>query len=129
MFTLPQQHLADCPSASAAGVLTAEAFTTDGHGARYGTLQVIDNQVDPTTGTVRLKADFPNAKFQLWPGQFVNVRLLVDTLKMSSLRRRPPSSAARTAPYVYVVSEDKTVPCARSKSRSRTKRTPCSPKA
>ncbi len=45
-----------------------------------GTLKGIDNQVDPTTGTVKLKAEFPNANFQLWPGQFVNVRLKVETL-------------------------------------------------
>ena len=44
-------------------------------------LRVVDNQVDQTTGTVKLKAEFPNADLQLWPGQFVNVRLLVDTLK------------------------------------------------
>ena len=42
---------------------------------------MIDNQVDPTTGTVRLKAEFPNENLQLWPGQFVNVRLLIDTLR------------------------------------------------
>ena len=42
--------------------------------------RVIDNQVDQTTGTVKLKAEFPNADLQLWPGQFVNVRLLIDTL-------------------------------------------------
>ena len=46
-----------------------------------GTLKGIDNQVDPTTGTLKLKAEFPNAKFQLWPGQFVNVRLKVETLR------------------------------------------------
>jgi len=46
-----------------------------------GTLKVVDNQVDQTTGTVKLKAEFPNPALQLWPGQFVNVRLLIDTLQ------------------------------------------------
>ncbi len=46
-----------------------------------GELEVIDNQVDQTTGTIRLKADFPNKDLQLWPGQFVNVRLLLNTLE------------------------------------------------
>ena len=46
-----------------------------------GKLTVVDNQVDPTTGTVKLKAEFPNTTVQLWPGQFVNVRLLIDTLQ------------------------------------------------
>lgn len=110
VFTLPQQNLPTITKASAAGVLTAEAFTTDGHSMLdTGTLQVIDNQVDPTTGTVRLKADFPNEKLQLWPGQFVNVRLLVDTLKnvivapAASIQRGPNGT------YVYVVNDDQTV--------------------
>ena len=47
----------------------------------HGKLTVVDNQVDQTTGTVKLKAEFPNANLQLWPGQFVNVRLLIDTLQ------------------------------------------------
>ena len=46
-----------------------------------GKLVVVDNQVDQTTGTVKLKAEFPNQSLQLWPGQFVNVKLRVDTLK------------------------------------------------
>ena len=66
-----------------------------------GTLQVVDNQVDQTTGTVRLKAEFPNANLQLWPGQFVNVRLLVDTLKQVVV---VPTAAVQRGPngtFVY----------------------------
>jgi multidrug efflux system membrane fusion protein len=110
IFTLPQQNLPTLSRASASGVLQAEAFTTDGHEMLdTGTLQVIDNQVDPTTGTVRLKADFPNAKLQLWPGQFVNVRLLVDTLR--NVVVAPTASVQRgpNGPYVFVVNDDKTV--------------------
>ena len=71
-----------------------------------GTLKVIDNQVDQTTGTIRLKADFPNEKLQLWPGQFVNVRLLLDTLEQVVV---VPTSAVQRGPegtFVYVVGAD-----------------------
>ena len=60
-----------------------------------GTLKGIDNQVDPTTGTLKLKAEFPNAIFQLWPGQFVNVRLKVDTLSKAVV---VPTSAVQRGP-------------------------------
>jgi multidrug efflux system membrane fusion protein len=110
MFTLPQQNLPTLSRANAAGVLQAEAFTTDSHEMLdTGTLQVIDNQVDPTTGTVRLKADFPNSKLQLWPGQFVNVRLLVDTLKNVVVAPTAAVQRGPNGPYVYVVNDDKTV--------------------
>ena len=74
-----------------------------------GTLRVVDNQVDQTTGTVQLKAEFPNADLQLWPGQFVNVRLLIDTLKDVVTI---PTGAVQRGPngtFVYVVKDDNTV--------------------
>ena len=81
LFTLPQQQLSKVQQALAKGVLAVEALDSDGKAPLdRGTLQVVDNQVDPATGTIKMKAEFPNASFQLWPGQFVNVRLLVDTL-------------------------------------------------
>src|SRR5215468_9163836 len=76
-FSLPQQQLARVNRAFAQGPLTVEALAADNKSvADRGTLQVVDNQVDQTTGTVKLKAEFPNTDLQLWPGQFVNVRLL-----------------------------------------------------
>ena len=71
-------------------------------------MRVIDNQVDQTTGTVKLKAEFPNANVQLWPGQFVNVRLLIDTLKDVVT---VPTAAVQRGPdgtFVYVVKDDST---------------------
>ena len=68
-----------------------------------GTLKGIDNQVDPTTGTLKLKAEFPDAKFQLWPGQFVNVRLKVETLDKAIV---VPTSAVQRGPagtFSYVI--------------------------
>ncbi len=73
------------------------------------TLTVVDNQVDSSTGTVKLKAEFPNANLQLWPGQFVNVRLLVDTLKQAIVI---PTGAVQRGPngsFVYVVKDDNSV--------------------
>ena len=86
-----------------------------------GTLQVIDNQVDQTTGTVKLKAEFPNADLQLWPGQFVNVKLLVDTLAAGrSWCRAPRSSAAPTGPSSTSPMTTTRSRCIRSRSPSRT---------
>jgi membrane fusion protein, multidrug efflux system len=68
-----------------------------------GTLKGIDNQVDQTTGTLKLKAELPNANFQLWPGQFVNVRLKVETLPKSIVI---PTSAVQRGPagtFSYVI--------------------------
>ena len=80
-FSLPQQQIVRVNAASAKGALSVDVFGNDGTTvADTGKLTGIDNQVDPTTGTLKLKAEFPNANFQLWPGQFVNVRLKVETL-------------------------------------------------
>ena len=80
-FSLPQQQIVRVNAASAKGALAVDVFGNDGVTViDSGTLKGIDNQVDPTTGTLKLKAEFPNANFQLWPGQFVNVRLKVETL-------------------------------------------------
>lgn len=109
VFTLPQQQLPTLTKASSEGTLTAYALSTDSQTELdAGTLKVIDNQVDQQTGTIRLKADFPNDKRQLWPGQFVNVRLLVDTLKGVIVA---PTEAVQRGPdgtYVYVVGADNT---------------------
>ena len=84
LFNLPQQDLTQVNTAFAKGPLNVEAQRSDNDVViDSGTLKVVDNQVDQTTGTVKLKAEFPNANLQLWPGQFVNVRLLIDTLKRS----------------------------------------------
>src|SRR5580693_386007 len=80
-FSLPQQQIMRVNAAFAKGALAVDVFGNDGVTvADSGKLTGIDNQVDPTTGTLKLKAEFPNANLQLWPGQFVNIRLKVDTL-------------------------------------------------
>src|SRR5262249_55549158 len=82
----------------------------DGKGALdKGKVMVIDNQVDQTTGTVKLKAEFPNDNLQLWPGQFVNVRVLIDTLRQVVV---VPTAAIQRGPngtFVYVLKEGNAV--------------------
>jgi membrane fusion protein, multidrug efflux system len=110
LFSLPQQQIVRVNAASARGTLAVDVFGNDGTTvADTGKLTGIDNQVDPTTGTLKLKGEFPNAKFQLWPGQFVNVRLKVDTLAQVMVI---PTSAVQRGPagtFSYVINEDDTV--------------------
>jgi multidrug efflux system membrane fusion protein len=112
LFTLPQQQLGQVNAAFAKGPLSVEALGADNRSVvDRGKLQVINNQVDQTTGTVQLKAEFPNANLQLWPGQFVNVRLLIDTLYDGVVI--PPVAVQRGPPpntnFVYVIQPDNTV--------------------
>jgi membrane fusion protein, multidrug efflux system len=103
-FSLPQQQIVRVNQASAKGPLAVDVFGNDGVTvADTGTLKGIDNQVDQTTGTLKLKAELPNANFQLWPGQFVNVRLKVETLPKSIVI---PTSAVQRGPagtFSYVI--------------------------
>jgi multidrug efflux system membrane fusion protein len=105
-FSLPQQQIVRVNAASAKGALAVDVFGNDGTTViDSGTLKGIDNQVDPTTGTLKLKAEFPNAVFQLWPGQFVNVRLKVDTLMEAVV---VPTSAVQRGPagtFSYVIGD------------------------
>jgi multidrug efflux system membrane fusion protein len=111
LFTIPQDSLPSVLSKSRAGDhLQAEAWNRDlTQKLATGELLTIDNQIDPSTGTIRLKAVFPNTDGALFPNQFVNVRLKIDTLKgavvipAAAVQRSPQSS------YVYVVKADQTV--------------------
>jgi len=110
MFTLPEQNLQSILNAGgASGGLKVSALdrgnttTLDD-----GSLAVVDNQIDQTTGTVKLKATFPNTDLKLWPGKFVNARLILTTLKNATVI---PSSVVQRGPqgtYAYVIKPDKT---------------------
>jgi membrane fusion protein, multidrug efflux system len=106
VFSLAQQNLRVVSAAMAKQSLSVQVLDSDNISVLdTGVLTVVDNTVDQATGTVKLKATFPNANLQLWPGQFVNVRLLVDTLKQVVV---VPSSAVQrgpTGPYVYTLGE------------------------
>ncbi|MCF1460838.1 efflux RND transporter periplasmic adaptor subunit [Agrobacterium vitis] len=110
VFSIPQQDLARVNTANANGALSVDALGDDGKTVvANGTLTVVDNQVDTTTGTVRLRAEFPNEDLRLWPGAFVNARLLVETKKDVLT---VPSSAIQRGPagtYAYIVQPDQTV--------------------
>jgi multidrug efflux system membrane fusion protein len=105
-FSLPQQQIVRVNAASAKGALAVDVFGNDGITVvDTGKLAGIDNQVDQTTGTLKLKAEFPNANFQLWPGQFVNVRLKVETLPKAIV---VPTSAVQRGPagtFSYVIGD------------------------
>ena len=109
-FSLPQQQIMRVNAAAAKGALSVDVFGNDGVTViDTGKLTGIDNQVDQTTGTLRLKAEFPNANYQLWPGQFVNVRLKVETLAQALV---VPTSAVQRGPigtFSYVIGEDNVV--------------------
>jgi multidrug efflux system membrane fusion protein len=109
LFNLPQQDLPQLNKGMAEGPLPIDALGPTGNSVDKGKVQVIDNQVDPTTGTVKLKAEFPNADLQLWPGQFVNVRLLIQTLYKVVVVPTAAVQRGPTGTYVYVVKEDNTV--------------------
>ena len=109
-FSLPQQQLGRVNKAFAQTPLTVEALGPDGKSViDRGTLQVVDNQVDQTTGTVKLKAEFPNVDLQLWPGQFVNVRLLIETLRQVVVVPTAAVQRGPNGPFTYVVNEDSSV--------------------
>ncbi|GMV50564.1 MAG: Multidrug resistance protein MdtA [Nitrospirae bacterium] len=112
VFTLAEDHLpAVMERLKADRQLTVEAFDREQkRKLATGTLLTVDNQIDPTTGTVRLKAVFPNDDGELFPNQFVNARLLLDVKRGATV---VPSAAVQRGPkgtFVYVVSnEDQTV--------------------
>lgn len=111
IFALAEDHLPAVFEQLREGKqLTVEAFDREQkQKLATGTLLTVDNQIDPTTGTVRLKAVFPNDHSELFPNQFVNARLLLDVKRGVTL---VPSAAVQRGPkgpFVYVVKDDQTV--------------------
>jgi multidrug efflux system membrane fusion protein len=103
VFTLPEQDVGIISRKMAEGPVTVLALDRDNKTILdTGTLSVIDNQIDATTGTIKLKAAFPNQNLTLWPGQFVNPRVLVEKVTSlvvaESVIQRGPDGA-----YVYTV--------------------------
>ena len=82
VFSVPQIHVRSAVQAMQKGPLAASVLDGNSPAALdHGFVRVIDTQVDQTTGTVKFKAEFPNQDLQLWPGQFVNVRLEINMLR------------------------------------------------
>lgn len=110
LFTLPEDQLPAVLKQMHSGALTVEAYNRDNETKiATGKLETIDNQIDPTTGTARLKAVFTNADHALWPNQFVNARMLLEVKKNTVV---VPAAAIQRGPqgtYVFVMKADKTV--------------------
>lgn len=110
-FSVPQadfQRLSDASNGFSHALATAAYSQDTGEQLGSGELTVADNHVDASTGTVQMKARFPNADRKLWPGQFVNVRLTLGVLNHSLV---VPNSAVIQGPeqtYVYLVGPDRT---------------------
>jgi multidrug efflux system membrane fusion protein len=110
IFTLPEDVLPNVAQQMRKRTLEVDAFSRDDQTKlATGKLLTIDNQIDPTTGTAKLKAVFDNKDSKLWPNQFVNADLLVETRKSSTV---VPTAALLRGPqgtFVYTVNPDKTV--------------------
>jgi multidrug efflux system membrane fusion protein len=110
LFTIPQDNLpAVLTRQRAGGPIRVDAFDREGRTRiASGTLVAVDNQIDATTGTVKLKASFDNAQGTLFPNQFVNARVQVDLLKDAVLVPNEAIQRGAQGPFVYVVKPDKT---------------------
>jgi multidrug efflux system membrane fusion protein len=109
-FSVPEDKLAEIRKLSAAGRLKVLATTKDTPDKpAAGTLSVVDNTVDPATGTIKLKATFPNPGATLWPGQFVNVNLALETIANAVLVPSEAVQAGQKGSFVYAVKADQSV--------------------
>ena len=110
MFTLPEEALDAVNSALASGPVKVTTVTRNGGVALdEGTLQLIDNQITSATGTLKLKAVFSNPHNALWPGQFVNARVLVRTDRNVTTIPTAAVQLGPNGPFTYVVKSDSTV--------------------
>lgn len=109
VFTVPQQSLAQLQKAQAAGHAKVAALASDNSTViETGELAVIDNQIDAQTGTVRVKALFQNPDLALWPGQFVNARVTVDTLQNVVTVPSPAVQRGPNGAFIYLLRADGT---------------------
>lgn len=111
IFTIAEDHIPDVMQQMLPGKkLPAEAWDRDNKNKlAVGTLSAIDNVVDPTTGTVRFRATFENKNNALFPSQFVNIRLKLNTLQNRVLAPSASIQRGSQGPFVYKVGKDKTV--------------------
>ena len=108
-FTLPETELPALQSAIAAGAVDVTATPQAGSEAAHGKVTFVDNAVDSTTGTIRVKAEFDNRNMRLWPGMYATVQLAPRTISNATV---VPAQAVQTGPdsrFVYVVGDDRKV--------------------
>jgi multidrug efflux system membrane fusion protein len=107
IFTAPEEQLSYINEAQSIQPLKVIAITTDGKKPlAEGKLSVVNNQVDTTSGTIRLKAVFDNKNHALWPGQSVSTRLLVKTLKDATVVPDDAIQHGTDGLYAYIVNQD-----------------------
>lgn len=110
IFTLPEGDLPKIQQQMEKGPLSVAAFSQDNQiRLDEGKLELVDNEIQQTTGTIRLRANFPNEHHRLWPGELVNIRLLLENRTDSVT---VPASAVQQGPngsYVYIIGSDKKV--------------------
>jgi multidrug efflux system membrane fusion protein len=111
IFTIPQDSLSGLVQRVRSGErLPVEAYDREQKKKlASGTLASVDNQIDPATGTIKLKAQFPNEDASLFPNQFVNVRMLLDTRRGATLVPNAAVVRGGQGTFVYVIKEDRTV--------------------
>jgi multidrug efflux system membrane fusion protein len=109
-FSVPEQHLADLKRRMAGGQLkVAASFPSDEGRPEIGVLEFVDNTVDRSTGTIKLKGVFTNSQRRLWPGQFINVALTMTTQEGAVVIPSEAVQVGQDGQHVFVVKPDKTV--------------------
>ena len=109
LFTLPEDDLPRVQVELSQGPLVVDAYSRDGTlKLATGSLTFIDNQINQTTATIRLRASFPNPKSLLWPNEFVKARLLLSTEKNAIVVPAAAVQRGPTGTFVYVVADDMT---------------------
>ena len=107
IFTLPQAELPRIQKQMAKGPLSVLAYSQDDKiKLDEGKLLLVNNQIAQATGTIQLKATFPNTAHRLWPGQLVNARLLLETRKDGLTVAAPAVQQGQSGSYVYVISPE-----------------------
>ncbi|HLK87069.1 MAG TPA: efflux RND transporter periplasmic adaptor subunit [Candidatus Binataceae bacterium] len=110
IFSMPEDDIATVTADMREGQVTVQAWNRDfSKQLATGFLLTLDNEIDQTTGTVKLRAQFANTDYALFPNEFVNARLLVRTIHQSVLVPTAAVQRTRQSDYVYVVEPDKTV--------------------
>ncbi|MYN02833.1 efflux RND transporter periplasmic adaptor subunit [Pseudoduganella sp. DS3] len=107
-FTVPESSLAALLDAQRAGKVPVQAFQNNSDKPINGQLSFVDNTVDPVAGVIRVKAQFDNADTRLWPGQYVNTKLTVNTLKDALVVPQNAIISNTKGTFVYTVAPDQT---------------------
>lgn len=109
-FSVPEKELAEIKKHMASGDLKVEAIIpTDSGPAEQGVISFLDNMVDTTTGTIKLKGTFANKQRRLWPGQFVNVVLTLATIQNAVIVPAQAVQTGQDGPFVFMVKPDQRV--------------------